>query len=536
MKRRIFALYFVLLAGFIIVSCSLLLLCTNEVYADAARAQSTFSVPLESGRGNFFDCQFRRLTGTSCSRFALVAPTEASYRTLFDAVLPESRSALYAGVQRSVPFLVPLQADAQANGYLYTRLNRNAASPTAVHLLGYCDSTGNGVAGLERVFNTQLRGGSTSSEILCAVNAQGGFISTIEPAVREERGTGFGVMLTLDAALQRACEAIAQEMMERGSIVVLETATGRIRACVSMPWYNPSSISESLAVEGSPFVNRSLSAYNVGSVFKPLLAVAALEQGLDTEAVYTCTGSVTVGGHIYRCAYGRGHGEMNLETALCESCNCYFVELGAQLGGAVLEQAMWRLGFGESTQLAESLQSAAGNVPTAQELENLGALASVSFGQGTLLATPLQIAAFFNTIANDGLYLSPTLVEGAVDEYTEAITESYYDPVRRQSIDPAIAARVCEMLVSVVEDGLGESAKPARGGAGGKTGTAQTGRFDENGEEIMDAWFAGFYPAAAPEYTIAVLLDSGTQSGTDACHVFARVADVLSYFVNAEVS
>ncbi len=87
------------------------------------------------------------------------------------------------------------------------------------------------------------------------------------------------------------------------------------------------------------------------------------------------------------------------------------------------------------------------------------------------------------------------------------------------------------MLVGVVEEGLGRRAAPRAGGAGGKTGTAQTGRRDEADEEIMDAWFAGFYPAAEPVYTIVVLLDSGSHDSDDAAEIFAQVADSLSFFL-----
>ena len=128
-----------------------------------------------------------------------------------------------------------------------------------------------------------------------------------EPVVVEDRSittcllyTSSGVMLTLDASVQRVCEAVAREMMEKGSIVVMETSTGRILASVSMPEYDPDDPSASIDAQDSPFLNRSISAYNVGSVFKPLLAAAAIEQGIPAETTYHCTGSITVAGHTYR--------------------------------------------------------------------------------------------------------------------------------------------------------------------------------------------------------------------------------------------
>ncbi len=91
--------------------------------------------------------------------------------------------------------------------------------------------------------------------------------------------------------------------------------------------------------------------------------------------------------------------------------------------------------------------------------------------------------------------MEPVFVEGIVDEYTQSVTESLYRPVQRQVMDKDVAEVIRQMLVGVVEEGLGRKAAPRAGGAGGKTGTAQTGRYQEDGEEIMDAWFVGFYPA-----------------------------------------
>ena len=108
-----------------------------------------------------------------------------------------------------------------------------------------------------------------------------------------------------------------------------------------------------------------------------------------------------------------------------------------------------------------------------------------------------------NLFANGGRYVEPVFVEGIVDEYTQSVTESLYRPVQRQVMDKDVAEVIRQMLVGVVEEGLGRKAAPRAGGAGGKTGTAQTGRYQEDGEEIMDAWFVGFYPAEEPRYTIA---------------------------------
>ncbi|MEG1274488.1 MAG: penicillin-binding protein 2 [Ruthenibacterium sp.] len=536
MAKRLCILFFMALAAFSMLSCRLSTLATNPIYADAAVNQSAYYLDFEDGRGNFYDCRFRRLTGTTYSSYTVVAPSTESYRMLFDAVPETERAFLYENIQKSIPFLMKIPADTTKDYPVFLRANRYMTVPFAPQLIGYCDGEGNAKAGLESACDAILRGGSTKQRLYCAVDARGNLIGSEKPRLVTEQGTGNGVMLTLDASLQRLCEAAAHDTMDKGAVVVMDTATGRVRASVSLPDYDPSHVAQSLWTQDAPFVNRCISSYNVGSVFKPLIAAVALESGFDIDALYECDGSITVADHTYRCAYGHGHGAVNLEQALAQSCNCYFVQMALALGGELLVQEMQQVGFGESTVIAGNLRTVRGSIPTVEELKNLGALASVSFGQGTLTASPIQIAGFFNTIANDGVYLSPTFVEGYVDEYSKTIAQSLYAPVVRRCMQPETAATLRRMLTNVVENGLGQGAKPKHGSAGGKTGTAQTGRYTESGEEIMDAWFAGFYPAEQPEYTIVVLLDSGTNDSDDACAVFARVADALAYFTQANLT
>lgn len=534
MEYRLIALVCVCLIGFSMVMASLALVASDPDYASAAARQSGVSVMLSEGRGNIFDCNFQPLTGTAYRQYAFIEPGRASYHTLFEAVPSELRASFYESIQRGMPFLMPVTGGAAARAqYLFYAPERYQPMPIAQHLIGYLDAEGHGVSGVERAYDALLTGGSTQTWIQCSMNARGGWIDSDAPHLTEITGTGAGIMLTLDSRIQRTCEAIGTELIDKGCILVMDTASGRIRASVSLPLYDPGDVAASIARQDTSLVNRTISAYNVGSVFKPLLAAAALEQGFDPTAEYDCNGAIEVGGHIYRCAYGRGHGAVDLRAALAQSCNCYFVWLGLQLGGQTVYEAAQRAGFGQSQRVAGSLRTASGSLPSAGQLQDRGQLASISFGQGALTATPVQVAAMMNLFAGNGQYIEPAFVEGIVDEYAEAVAESLYRPVQRQVFSEQTARTVREMLVGVVEEGLGGKAAPRAGGAGGKTGTAQTGRFDEQEEEIMDAWFAGFYPADDPVYTIVVLLDSGTHGSDDAAEVFARVADSLSFFLTA---
>ena len=164
-------------------------------------------------------------------------------------------------------------------------------------------------------------------------------------------------------------------------------------------------------------------------------------------------------------------------------------------------------GFGQSLPLAEGLAAEAGQLPAPQELAQSGQLANFSFGQGSLLATPMQVAALFNTFAADGVYRAPYVLQATLDETTGQPVENLSHPRGRRVIPAQSAALLRTMLVQVVQQGTAQDAAGLSGGAGGKTGTAQTGQFTPEGAERCNLWFAGFCPAEKPRYTIVVLQD-----------------------------
>ena len=212
-----------------------------------------------------------------------------------------------------------------------------------------------------------------------------------------------------------------------------------------------------------------------------------------------------------------------LRGALEQSCNCYFIALGQLLGGQAILNAAQSFGLGTPALLAPGLKSAAGELPSAADLQNAGSLASLSFGQGGLTVTPLQVTAMFNAIASGGVYHSPCIVSSITGG-----TQVPQQPQPAAACSPAVARVLQSMLATVVRSGIGGDAQPHTGTAAGKTGTAQTGQFDADGRELLHYWFAGFYPADAPRYTITVLQDSQQKPQTSSAALFAQVADALA--------
>ena len=524
--RRLVGMVAVFLFFFAVLQARLVGLSLNVQSAQAAAVQSSCLLPLYDGRAQIYDCEMRPLTGLAKETFALALPGDDSYARLYP-LLSEEAAALLYGQSSSQPSLVPLQAEPAASLGIYTfqKPRRYFDAPIAVHTLGYLGEDGQGVSGIERCYDDLLAGGGSRLLVRCTTTASGRLMTGTQPALVEQAGTGQAVQLTLDRDIQRVCEGIALAELEQGAVVVMETRTGKLRAVVSLPVYDPYDIAAAIAADDSSLLNRAISAYNVGSVFKPIVAAAALQAGFDPQEPYECTGVIEVDGHLYHCNQNKAHGAVTMTEALEHSCNCYFIQLGSRLGGEAISELASRIGFGRAAQLARDYYSAGGNLPSAEKLENSGQLASVSFGQGTLLATPIQVAAGINMIANGGIYIGPMLVEGTVEAETGALLEAGPAQETLRVVSQQVSDALCGMLRAVVEEGSAAKAQPDGVTAAGKTGTAQTGRYDEEGAELLDSWFAGFYPAEDPQYTIVILKDSTHSAGETLAPLFARICE-----------
>ena len=494
--RRVLALYGALLLGFAAVVCRLYWLCSNTEYAVRAAAQSEAVLCLPAARGNFYDCGGLPLTGISQRWLALCFPGEGSYARLYPYADADGQARLYRERNTSRPFLLDVVQDVSGLGVrCYAVPRRYAAAPLAEQLIGYLDSEGHGAAGLEAALDDLLYTGERDT-LHCAVTAQGRLQRGSEPILEKADSAPQGVRLTLSRSIQRAAEGVAAESMATGCILIIDVTSGKVRACVSLP------------------------------VFKPVLAAAALEAG-EGDFIRECPGYDALNGQVYRCAGSVPHGLVGLDGALEKSCNGYFIELGRELGPERVRKMAAALGFGKGQDIADGLRSASGVLPEAETLENEGQFANFCFGQGELLATPLQVAGMMNTIAAGGVYHTPLFVECTVDETTgEELTPLAHSSSRWVFAEQT-AEKLQKLLAGVVAEGTGQQAAPSEGTAAGKTGTAQTGQF-RDGEELKNYWFAGFYPAEKPRWTIVVMQDAQTEPEVSSAAIFARLCDALS--------
>ena len=527
--RRVLGLYGTLLLAFAVVVCRLYWLCANTAYAARAEAQSTVSLALPARRGGFYDCEGRPLTDLTTTWYTLCFPGGENYASLYRLAGAAGQVQLYQKRSTAAPFLLALPQDASALGFAtYAVPQRYAAAPLAAHLLGTLDAEGHGVSGLEDAFDDILTGSGAHDTVFCAVTARGRLRTGETPQLVRADSGAVGVQLTLSRPVQRAVEAVASQLMKTGCIIVLDTASAAVRACVSVPGFDPANVADSLDAADSPLVDRTLNAYAVGSVFKPVLAAAALEA--DCAMDYTCPGAIVVGDRIFRCAGGSAHGEVDLSLALQKSCNGYFVRLGQTLGVESVYAMAASLGLGQSVNVADGLTAAAGALPAPEQLASAGDYANFCFGQGELLATPVQVAAMMNAIAADGVYRTPFFVQCTLNETTGEVLETLAHSAQKRVFSKQTASALRTLLAGVVAEGTGREAAASYGTSAGKTGTAQTGQFS-SGVELKNYWFAGFWPAESPRYTIVVLQDVQTEPTSSSAAVFAAVCDALAILI-----
>jgi penicillin-binding protein 2 len=396
-----------------------------------------------------------------------------------------------------------------------------------------------------------------------------------------EPGVGRDLVLTLDPRLQRAAESLLDEALGRrtlgtmrpspepepsgGAIVVMDVRRGEILAAASAPRFNPNwfagghsrELEAVLTDPAHPMLDRVCRmAIPPGSVFKTVSAVALLESTAvdpaiyDPDEPYLCRGYLHRPGEL-RCAIyrrrGVGHGEVTLTDALAVSCNVYFFHhaehLGAEhLGPGPLVDWALRLGFGRPTGVDLPGESA-GRVPTPESIADLEGhpwrtadTQAMIIGQGSLTATPLQVARLMAAVANGGRLVTPHVVsrlglpgEPGPRDATRGLEsgENMDDPIRIPppqeipELRPSTLARIREGLRRVVADPRGTAHGTVHIesiAVSGKTGTAQTGS-----GQADHAWFAGYVPAEQPKLCLVVVLEHAGGGGEAAGPVAKRL-------------
>ncbi len=495
-------------------------------YVAAAGRQSLYRLDVASSRGTIYDCRLRPLTGTTSRWAAAVAPTIESIGAIETATYGRIRDRLALALEDGKPFTLELEKPIEHQCIdCFPVPKRYSESQLCPHVIGYLDGTGRGASGVELCMDDALSLYSGQLTVYYQVDALGRAIAGAERLTENSlEYTAGGVAVTIDRDIQLLCEQ-ASEDLGKGAVIVTEVPNCEIRALVSLPGFQHDRIDEAARDPASPLLNRAFSAYAPGSVFKLVTAAAALEEG-SVLRTFDCTGSINAGGLMFHCYDGLPHGRIDLQGAIAKSCNGYFISTARALGGQPVLSMAYDLGLGEGQEFGRGLFSSEGSLPDTSGLQNFRALANFSFGQGDLTVTPLQMCGVINAIASGGEYRSPKLIAGTVSGDRKLTETSPVSDVSRTAMSSRTAKLLQQYLTAAAKDGTGTKAAPDNCVSGIKTGTAQTGVY-EDGHELLNFWYCGFVSdSSGPRYCITVLREGAADSGS-AAEVFKKIGEGL---------
>ena len=384
---------------------------------------------------------------------------------------------------------------------------RHYTDASVAHLVGYIDAR-YGSQGAELVFNSRLSGQQASS-----------WEAAFAAEFRRANRPGLDVRLTIDPAVQRAAAAALGS--RRGAVVALDPRNGEVLAMVSVPTYDPGGLAERgealLKDPSAPLLNRATQGlYPPGSTFKTVTATSLLENNVITpETTVTCKDQVVIDGFPIRCDNVRqGPGTYPFKSAFTFSVNAIFAEQGVKLGWDRLLATARDFGFGSN--LPFTLPTAETQVHSPESKLTKTLLASTAFGQGEILATPLQMAAAAAAIANGGVLVTPHLGLSALDG--SRVVEDLGTVGQRRVMSAEVARTMRDLMVSVVDNGQAAGVAMPGVKVGGKTGTAE---LSDNG--TSHAWFIAFAPAENPVIAVAVVVERGGRGGEVASPIAGQV-------------
>ncbi len=496
---------------------------------DLASDTGTASVVLDCGRGDFCFFDGSNITGGGECITAIFLPTENAIEKFCEIATGEEKKEGIENLNNNIPVTLKTETEIICSGvFCYETEERYSQLFGLEHIIGYLDDENRGVVGLEKGYDSLLYS-SAYKKVSFSVDAKGNYLPGVTPVI-SGGSSGTKIYLTVDRDIQKICLEVASEI-QKGGIVVTEVATGKIKGIISKPLYSAKNLKYYINSKDSPLINRVLNAYSVGSVFKPLVAGAMLENGVG-DFCYTCLGSEDISGITFNCNKTAGHGNLTLKDGLVASCNTYFYSGALRVNPESLLNTANALGFGAGIDICNGIYGEMGNITSLKNLSSKAGMANFAIGQGDILISPLAITNLYSAIAGGGSYFSPTLIEkieinGEVKEISKTAQNFVFSG--------STANILKEYLTEVVEKGTGKLAKSSIVKIGGKTATAQTGQY--NGEkEILNAWFCGFFPADNPKYAATVFVEDGSSGGSDAAPIFKSLAEKISELERCELS
>ncbi|MDR1099778.1 MAG: penicillin-binding protein 2 [Treponema sp.] len=389
---------------------------------------------------------------------------------------------------------------------------------TMLYNKGYQQGDRIGKAGIERQYDEILRGREGRETRI--VDVRGRRIAGAGNIIRDPPVMGKNLVLTIDRSIQTLAEKALGDRI--GSVVVMRPGTGEILAMVSYPWYDPNLFNridmgteyQALSNDpNKPFLNRAIqSSYPPASTFKIVMSTGILaENAFPADQLIDCRGEISYGERLWRCHIRRpGHGRLNLQKALAQSCDIYFWTVGRDhLGVERIVSYAREFGFGEPTGI-DLPGEISGFIPTPQWKDRRfherwlgGDTMNMAIGQGYTLVTPVQMAAMTAMVVNDGKIYRPHILKEVRDPVSGAVERDIQpELVHESDINPRVFERVRRDMRSVISEGTAQFPLNIRSvQIAGKTGTGEVGLQDR-----WHSWFTAYapYETANPDERVVV--------------------------------
>ncbi len=527
---------------FLVVFC--LLICRlfyiqvvkSKEYSQKAVQQRMITIPLEMNRGEILDRNNIPFTDRDLTKVIIVYPayvhdklataetvskaSDSSTEEVLSRIQGTLSSVEFAAKSENNEHLKLIESGVIKGVMIVEKKQRYSESSLARHVIGYVSSSDkNGQMGIEKSMNRFLAGAGADS-LVAVVDSGKNIIPGLGFRKVEgiKSGESYNIKLTLDYHIQRIVEDVMKKNNINGSAIVMDIKNGDILAMASTPDFNQNNIKDHINSTGNELINKSIWQFDFGSIFKTVVAAAALENHvIDVNEKFTCVGSINIGNSIIKCSTHKNHEnmEMSLKEAFALSCNTAFVSIGVRVGTDKILDMAKKLGFGEK-QCHMLLEEKSGNLPASSE-DGIG---NISIGQGKIQVTPLQVTTMMAAIANGGIMHEPALIDELVDD--DGVTMK---KMERSAAEVVLSYRTAntlkEMLAEVTRSGTGSKANmDALGGSSGKTSSAETGI---NSGEVVHGWFSGYIPTKSPRYAITVFMYNGRSGGASAAPIFKEI-------------
>ncbi|KNF09873.1 stage V sporulation protein D [Gottschalkia purinilytica] len=405
------------------------------------------------------------------------------------------------------------------------KVSRNNNENLLTHVVGYVNKKDNkGISGIEKSFDDEpLKVDPGFGKRSVFVDARQKIIPGVdaEQVRTSMQGLPNSLKLTIDYYIQKKVEDILDDQKKNGAVVVSEVETGDIVAMASRPNINLNNIEKELSTKDQRFYNKALElSYPPGSIFKIVVLIAGLEEGiisLDDEII--CKGYEKIDNVVIKCNKPDGHGKISVLQGFYKSCNSTFIQIGKKIGAKKIIDTAKRIGFGSKVEIGLDDENK-GALPKGKDL--LGpSIGNISLGQGKIEATPLQVTNMMVTLANNGIKKDLSIVDSYVTQEGYNVKKIKRDPDER-IISEKVALQIRKALEGVVKNGTAQGIDQRYlDGAGGKTGSAQA---TLDGEKVVHAWFAGYFPENNPKYVITVFIEKGDSGSSNAVPIFNKIA------------